>query len=759
MRADLMTWAVSWMLTYALHSSLLLGGAWLASRRLVRGSAARDLLWKAALIGGLVTATIQVGLGFQSLSGALAIRMSPVEAAPPARAALAPAATAEAGWQGLLPSGGAPEKAAPLPRAERPPSPILPKPASLVAAAPAESPALLPDWILPAGIALWASLALVLSALYVGQRLRALSRIGPRRQISDGRLLDMLDALRRGAGIRRIVRLTAAPGLTSPVALGHNEIALPEAALTELDPEQQRSMLAHELAHLERHDPAWLTVGCVLERVFFFQPLNRRARVAIQEAAEYLCDDWAVHRTGSGVSLATCLVKVAEWVDTPNPIPLAGMAERRSQLVTRIHRLIEGRVMPASPRSIWLLAGLVAIVGITALAAPGVTAATLQQAVQDTSKAKAPSADSTASDTTSRTWLRGEINANMRAEMARARLDIRRATLEAEKGAMSGQMRALRAQLDAERTLSPAPVAAIAPKVEAELARANAVLAGAMARAPRPPRPPRPPRWRHNRQGDSTSIAVPALIAALKDNDVEVRRAAVQSLSNFDDPRAIPGFIDALHDSDPEVRGSAASALGSFEDRRAIPGLIGLLKDQNKDVREAALSSLGSFPGEIPVEALVQALGDPDPEVRAAALGLASRRSDDDKPADPQVVQAVTNLIADPNADVRSEAAEALSSLNLKEAPAGLLAAAKDKNPDVRQHVAEALGAIRDPRAVPSLRDLIQDSNADVRESAVNALGEIRDRAALEALVGALKSPDAAVRRQAAEELGQRDEE
>ena len=188
--------------------------------------------------------------------------------------------------------------------------------------------------------------------------------------------MAMLDGLRRDGGVSRPIHLTAAPGIASPVALGGNEIVVPEAALSDLEEEQQRSMLAHELAHLVRHDPAWLTVACLLERFFFLQPLNRFARIRLQEAAEFLCDDWAVRRTGSSVSLASCLVKVAEWVHaTPQPIPLAGMAERRSQLVERIHRLLEGRPMTHAPRTLWLSAAAVTLLGLTAVAAPGITAA------------------------------------------------------------------------------------------------------------------------------------------------------------------------------------------------------------------------------------------------------------------------------------------------------------------------------------------------------------------------------------------------
>ena len=54
----------SWLLTYAVHSTLLIGAAWLISQNARRLSMiARDTMWKAALYGGIFTASLQVGLG------------------------------------------------------------------------------------------------------------------------------------------------------------------------------------------------------------------------------------------------------------------------------------------------------------------------------------------------------------------------------------------------------------------------------------------------------------------------------------------------------------------------------------------------------------------------------------------------------------------------------------------------------------------------------------------------------------------------
>src|SRR5438067_905529 len=136
-----------------------------------------------------------------------------------------------------------------------------------------------------------------------------------------------------------------------PVARGLSEIGVPELALADLGAEQQRSRLAHGLAHLARRDSLWLAGASLIERCFFFQPLNRLARRELETTAEYLSDEWATRKTGSAVALAKCLATVAEWIQaSPLGVPVAGLAERRSFLVSRIARLLEGR-LPSSPAS------------------------------------------------------------------------------------------------------------------------------------------------------------------------------------------------------------------------------------------------------------------------------------------------------------------------------------------------------------------------------------------------------------------------
>jgi len=379
--------AAAWLLTYLLHSTLLLGSIWWAVKiGLVRSPALRDSLWKAAIAGGLVTATVQI---VASVPGtAIPMQLEP----PDRQVARTPGSTGGSatrggtgapdgspggirssrpsdvapGIAGGLPpvvSGRAPDR---LDRVAYEPSipadagPLLehlrsgpretPPAASPVAGAPFHSSVGRPWAGDPGRGALRGALAvwIVVSGWALARLLRARIRLqrllGRDRAEVRGEPARILERLCRGAGMRRRIRLTRSPGLHGPVALGTSEICLPERAIRELETEQLESLLAHELAHLVRRDPLWMMICAVVERLFIFQPLNRLGRCRMQENAEYLCDDWAVRQTGRRVTLARCLARVAGWIDRhPRPALVASMAGSDSRFVRRVRRLLERR--------------------------------------------------------------------------------------------------------------------------------------------------------------------------------------------------------------------------------------------------------------------------------------------------------------------------------------------------------------------------------------------------------------------------------
>lgn len=188
----------------------------------------------------------------------------------------------------------------------------------------------------------------------------------------------MVDELCREIGDARGVRLTATDRISVPIALGllRPEICLPHRSLGNLSAAEQRSLLAHELAHLVRRDPAWHLTSAVIAALCFFQPLNRLAGRRLRRLSEVLCDDWAVASTGSAASLARCLTEVAGWaIERPRFFLSPGIAGGVTELGHRIQRLVDGRCGRGAPlpRRGSLLAALAAW-ALVGTIAPGWTA-------------------------------------------------------------------------------------------------------------------------------------------------------------------------------------------------------------------------------------------------------------------------------------------------------------------------------------------------------------------------------------------------
>jgi hypothetical protein len=138
--------------------------------------------------------------------------------------------------------------------------------------------------------------------------------------------------------------VTASPAIEVPLVL-RGEIYLPERALFELSPAELRAVIAHEAAHLERHDQVWRWLAALTARIFFFQPLNRLAAARLRELSECLCDDRAVRSTGSGRALASALATVAGWLRPGQPGLAPTMAHADSLTLRRVRRLLS----PAAP--------------------------------------------------------------------------------------------------------------------------------------------------------------------------------------------------------------------------------------------------------------------------------------------------------------------------------------------------------------------------------------------------------------------------
>ena len=347
----------AWLATYAIHSTILLGAALLASRFIV-SHRAREMMWKLAIVGGLFTSIFASLADITPVAGRWTVGSQHVESVSPREATPA-----------IGTSIGAPAE-----------SPTRSAAGRTESGDPVAGPPRAYDWAAVI-VAIWGIVSLLMIARLVLQHRRLFGALRSRTPVNEGPLPGMLAELRRKAAIWIPVRLSASSACPTPIALRSSEICIPARFATDLDVEQQRSALAHELAHLKRRDPVWQLAIGITESIFFFQPLNVVGRKRLRDAAEFLCDDWAVEQTNSPLALAKCLTQISSWVGSaPVPDGMLAMAEGGSPLITRIHRLANWQ--PSRLGSLRMVtAAAVALVALVATSAPVLSAPSVETAV------------------------------------------------------------------------------------------------------------------------------------------------------------------------------------------------------------------------------------------------------------------------------------------------------------------------------------------------------------------------------------------
>jgi Zn-dependent protease with chaperone function len=338
--------ALQWIATYVAHSTLLCAAAWafdLWSRRSAAHERtlglARERLWKLALVLPLLSTLLQCGSGVTL-------------------------------WQLPAELRALPEASAPL---AHPIVSLLPLGRETLQHAQAQPVAWHVSWPWVA-VAVW--ILGVLGCAFVWLReWQALGRaVRGLLPCWDPALAKDFELLRRGDPALEHVRLYVGRQVLVPLTVGWTRmrVVVPERAATELDPDERRAMLAHELAHARRRDPLWISAARVVEGVFFFQPLNRLARLKLQDEAEFLADRWAIERGIEPLSLASCLTEVAGWIVSRRALPVPSMAARGARLTRRVERLLEERRAPLPARTApWSIAFLACALGSAAAAVPG----------------------------------------------------------------------------------------------------------------------------------------------------------------------------------------------------------------------------------------------------------------------------------------------------------------------------------------------------------------------------------------------------
>lgn len=324
-------------------------------------------------------------------------------------------------------------------------------------------------------------------------------------------------------GLARYVRVRVRDGDGSPLAVGlfKPSVLLPPSA-TDWPADERRAVLAHELAHVARHDlPAqllWQT-ACAM---YWFNPLAWLAAAALRRERERACDDEVLRQGVRPSTYAASLLRVATLVNR-RPAPSAALAmTSRGELERRLLAVLDARPRRATsgPRMlVW--AGVFLFTFAAVGAAPGGVSPAVPASSLDAPR-----------------WT---VASTPPRDTSSPRIDALAAALE-DPSASVREKATLALVFHSSREVVEPLVRALTDADEQ--VREKAALGLALRNDPR---------------------VVEPLLAALKDRDAQVREKAALSLATTGDPRARAALETAARDPDAQVREKALAGLALLD--------------------------------------------------------------------------------------------------------------------------------------------------------------------------------------------------
>jgi beta-lactamase regulating signal transducer with metallopeptidase domain len=151
-----------------------------------------------------------------------------------------------------------------------------------------------------------------------------------------------LDVLAAPFGLRGAIALRLVDALDTPVSAGwwRPVVLLPTALIARMPVELIDALLAHELAHIRRHDYLVNLLQNAVEALLFYHPVVWWLSRQIRDEREMIADQLAVSATGAPRNLALALSELAEMRRVDAVRLHLAPAARGGRLLLRIQRLI-----------------------------------------------------------------------------------------------------------------------------------------------------------------------------------------------------------------------------------------------------------------------------------------------------------------------------------------------------------------------------------------------------------------------------------
>ncbi len=210
---------------------------------------------------------------------------------------------------------------------------------------------------LPLLVGFWCAGVMLLAARLLFGLTRVRRWRGQATEAGDPNLDSRFQHLLERMQIRRAVALLQSTQTTVPAVIGwlRPAILVPASMFSGLTAAELESLIAHELAHVRRHDYLVNLIQTVIETVLFYHPAVWWLSRVIRAERENCCDDIAVAVCGDRIAFARALARLEEIRCDSGQL---AMSAGGSSLLSRIRRVVGQRELNTVG---WWPAGLVVL--------------------------------------------------------------------------------------------------------------------------------------------------------------------------------------------------------------------------------------------------------------------------------------------------------------------------------------------------------------------------------------------------------------
>ena len=594
-------------------------------------------------------------------------------------------------------------------------------------------------------------------------------------------------------GIFRVIRALESKAIDVPLVIGaiRPVVVVPVSLISGLTPLQLDMLLAHELAHVRRHDYLVNLMQTIAETLLFYHPAARWISDRAREEREHCCDD---------IAIAACGVDASQYTST-----LLALEESRSEsfglaaaatggsLLRRAQRLMTGRTyLELGPRWIAgvitigaaLFAGNEAIAGIQAAYLPELVSTANNDSTEKHNKspdvsraAPGPVTKAPAGGSIADRWRWAEKNGgpdpywigylighdpSSNSRYYTSEIPVRMSGNLTMNGRMSFGDGDISNIIFTGVPLAPI-VGPHAPNSTAIFFLVeNGIVGNRVERVHMGTFSlpgffnKRPLVWLDSAADRESIELLSSLMSRSKGEDI--RRDLVAALGLHSDAgTVVPRLIAILQSNEVEgVRREAAEWLGRKGDARAISALSRAARtDHSEGVRREAVESFQHMPIPGATDSLIAfATSLTSEDLQREAIESLGHRNDD------RALSFLTTFVrSSAPSEVKREAIESLGNMEDSRGMNAVIDAAKnDGSATVRREAVETLARIEPAsRAFDILREIVQtDPDESVQSEAIETIAEVPDARSVSILVDIVnRNANPQLQEEAVESLGE----